>query len=327
MNLDAPILRSTQRINSAFNVDMSGNNTRYRIYLQSPSLNSPYAANDSLATRGGGWSFVRYSLDRVNATDGFVAGNGQVVSGSGSVTASPGAASGDYVAVVLNATLQNTAPLSYSLTTTSASGDVAPVMSDAPAYLRVPLPSGTQPLRDDALESRIRDKERAELTPKIADARAWYAARAASSGIVTPSRSISTSAMTDADGTLLSKLVNGPLSGFANFQTIVGNDMAGFVRDWLVSNAIDDVAALNTQYQQRSWNWHSIYPAVLQSGTYPLPIQSLSVNGAASGTLAAGGAAYYRFTVGAAGSASIALAPPAGGTANPALQLVVVRIR
>src|SRR5205807_1886684 len=61
MNLDAPILRSTQRINSAFNVDMSGNTTRYRIYLQSPSLNSPYAANDSLATRGGGWSFVRYS--------------------------------------------------------------------------------------------------------------------------------------------------------------------------------------------------------------------------------------------------------------------------
>src|SRR5207244_2904862 len=77
LNLDVAALRASSRILTAFNLEQQGNATRYRSFLSAPIQNSPYAGNDSLQTRGAGWSLLRYSVDRVNATDNFVAGNGQ----------------------------------------------------------------------------------------------------------------------------------------------------------------------------------------------------------------------------------------------------------
>jgi hypothetical protein len=112
-----------------------------------------------------------------------------------------------------------------------------------------------------------------------------------------------------------------------NLQSVIGSDVAGFVRDWQVSHAIDDVAAPGTQYQQRSWNWHSIYPNITNPGlSYPLPIPLISTNTTVNGTIVAGGATYYRVSVPANGTATLSLSAP-GGVANPNLQMVVVRTK
>ncbi len=327
LNLNVNALRATNRILSAYNLEMSGNTTRYRTFLQSPTINSPYAANDSLPTRGAAWSLIRYSVDRVNATDNFTAGNGQSVTGAGDIVLSPGAANGDYAAVVVNTTLQTTGSTSFTLKVTNAAGAVLAVAPSVPSYLMVPIASSDEPVRDEAFESRVRERERRDLTPLMGEARAWYAAQqSAVSQSQSPSRSTSLASVSDADGTLFSKLVNSQLAGIANFQSIVGGDMAGFVRDWSVSNAVDDVAALTTQYQQRSWNYHSIFPAILTGGAYPLLVQGLTSNGTAGASVVSGGSVYYKITVAANATATLTLSVPTGTSPNN-LQLVVVRTK
>jgi hypothetical protein len=63
-NLDVTALRASSRYVDAFNDNMLSNFGRYAEHLESPSLNSPYADDDELATRGATWSFLRYAVDR-----------------------------------------------------------------------------------------------------------------------------------------------------------------------------------------------------------------------------------------------------------------------
>ncbi|HEY2376575.1 MAG TPA: hypothetical protein VGH98_11425 [Gemmatimonadaceae bacterium] len=59
----------TDTINiNAYNFDQAQNLGRFRLYLAKPSTNSPYATNDSLATRGATWSFLRYAADHRGAS-------------------------------------------------------------------------------------------------------------------------------------------------------------------------------------------------------------------------------------------------------------------
>jgi len=90
---------------------------------------------------------------------------------------------------------------------------------------------------------------------------------------------------------------------------------------------VDDVTALHTQYQQRSWNWHSIFPA-FAPGNYPLAVTTLPGTGTftVNGTVTAGGAAFYKFQLPATGTATINLSAPSGAS-NPNLQLVIVRTK
>jgi hypothetical protein len=69
-NLDVTALRAAQAYVDAFNDYAIGNFERYHDYIVSPSKYSPYAANDSLETRGATWSFLRYAADRHGTTDG-----------------------------------------------------------------------------------------------------------------------------------------------------------------------------------------------------------------------------------------------------------------
>jgi hypothetical protein len=67
-NIDVNVIRSSEQRRTAFNLDMVGNAGRYRSYLQKPSSNSPYAANDSLPTRGAAWDLLRYLADQRSTT-------------------------------------------------------------------------------------------------------------------------------------------------------------------------------------------------------------------------------------------------------------------
>ena len=327
-NLDVAAIRASSRIRAAFNGDMAGNGGRYRTYLTAPAANSPYAPNDSLPTRGAAWSFLRYAVDRVNATDGFGAGTGQLVTGAGDVTLSPGSTSGEYSLTVVNTSLQGGSSTTFSLTSVPAPGPAAAVANAQlmpPAVaLAAAVPTGLR--LDEQFESRLRARERAELTPLMGTARRWYASQAMQAPSVRQSRaSLSTNAFADADAALWFKLVNNSTVGVTNLQSVVG-DLTGLIRDWSVSHAIDDVAAPSTQYQQRSWNWHSIYPALsATSAPYPLRVQTLSTSAAVSGTsLVAGGAAFYRVVIPPNGAATFTLSS-SSSTANPNLQLVIVR--
>ena len=69
-NIDATKLRSSSLYVDAFNNDAVSNFARLGEYLRAPSSNSPFADNDSLATRGATWSFLRYAADHTGSDDG-----------------------------------------------------------------------------------------------------------------------------------------------------------------------------------------------------------------------------------------------------------------
>ena len=189
----------------------------------------------------------------------------------------------------------------------------------------LPVSEGLQ--RDARFESALRDRERAELVPLMGTARRWYATQALPLPSALRSRlALSTSAVADADAALWFKLVNNSSVGVTNLQSVVG-DLAPMIRDWSVSHAVDDVAAPSTQYQQRSWNWHSIFPGLTVPSTgYPLLVTPLSSNANVTGaTVLAGGAAFYRVVVPASGTVTVTLGSV--GTSNPNLQLVAVRTK
>ena len=330
-NLDLTATRATTAIRVAFNNDMNGNASRYRTYLEKPFGNSPYSPDDSLPTRGAAWSLLRYVADRLNATDAFTAGPGQVVSGSGTTTVSSGATDAEYSLTVVNTSAQGGTSSNYSLTTSPAVvADVAPPIPTVIRAATLPLmPAAvpTGPQLDVGFESRLRDRERADLTPLMGAARHWYASQNMRSPSVRQNRALlssSTFAGTDAD--VWFKLVNNQAVGVANLSSLV-TDFPGIVRDWNVSHAIDDVAAPSTQYQQRSWNWHSIFPGLtVPASPYPLFVQTITTNAVVTGaSVTAGGAAFYKVSVPAGGSANFALST--GTTPVASVQLVVVRTK
>jgi hypothetical protein len=63
-NLDATAIRRTTRAVNAFNDYQIENVGRLSDYLAAPSRSSPYADDDSLATRGAAWAFLRYAADQ-----------------------------------------------------------------------------------------------------------------------------------------------------------------------------------------------------------------------------------------------------------------------
>jgi hypothetical protein len=68
-NIDASAIRTSAAVITAFNDYESDNFGRYEQFLDSPSGFSPYTDNDSLATRGATWSFLRYAADHRGSAD------------------------------------------------------------------------------------------------------------------------------------------------------------------------------------------------------------------------------------------------------------------
>jgi hypothetical protein len=71
-DLSAATLRGTTAYRDAFNEYAIENFLRLERFLQNPSTNSPYADNDSLATRGATWSFLRFAVDHQSGAESSV---------------------------------------------------------------------------------------------------------------------------------------------------------------------------------------------------------------------------------------------------------------
>src|SRR5258708_827840 len=231
MNLDVTAIRSTSTIRTAFNLDMIGNTSCYKSYVMARTSSSPYRFDDSLSTRGAIWSFLRYSVDRLNATDNFTSGNGTPVIGSGSITLSSGATSAEYIATVVNSTIDTAGSISFTLKTTSATGDQVPLGSAVPGYLRVSSSDeDVGPRRDYAAESRVRQQERVVLTPMMAGAREWYRAPRLSPGLSPLPSTSALVSLAHSHPAFFFKLVNNTSNGLTNLQTATG-DVSRFVQD------------------------------------------------------------------------------------------------
>ncbi len=64
MNIDLPLVRSSQAQLDAINGYQIQNLGRLSLYMAAPETNSPYAQNDDLETRGATWQLLRYAADR-----------------------------------------------------------------------------------------------------------------------------------------------------------------------------------------------------------------------------------------------------------------------
>jgi hypothetical protein len=129
------------------------------------------------------------------------------------------------------------------------------------------------------------------------------------------------------DGDVWSRLVNNTASGTANLQSVFGSDIQSRIRDWAASLALDDVASAPEAIQQKSWNWRSVFGGVGNvSGLYPVQVTAMTSATSYTGMVVAGGAAYYRLSVPANGTATLSLGGPSGGAASN-LQLVIVRTK
>jgi hypothetical protein len=329
-NIVVTDIRASERRRNAFNQDIAGggNSARYRRYLLNPQKSSPYADDDSLSTRGAAWSLLRYLADQKAASVTRSPSGSTSLSGPGSVSVPGGTTGAEYYAAIVNGATTASVSVTY---TVSASNVIAPAMPflaamTSPTLARLAAPDGAggvlQP--DMAFEARLRDTERSLLVSHFQGARSWYRGRASRSLIPVPSiPTADVAPFPSPDGDVWYRLVNNTATGITNVQQVFGTDFAGWVRDWSASHATDDLATTVPEFQQPSWNWHNIYPA-LDGGAYPLPVQAMGNGTAYSGTLVAGGSAFFKLGVSATGTATITLATQSGA-AGSNLQLVLVR--
>jgi hypothetical protein len=332
-NLSSTDVRANATTLSAFNVTIvqGGNLGRYQSYLQKPSQSSPYAANDSLSTRGAAQTFLRYLADETMAGVTRSPTGSVVVTGPGSANLPGGTAGAEYSAVVVNTSTSPTVSATYTLTGSNVippSPTVIPLAGPLMASV-VPLGhtiAGGTMSTDEAFESRLRQTERDVLSPRIEAARAWYRQRTPSRQLVVSTQpAFDVTPFTPPDGDIWFRLVNNTVTGVANVQQVFGIDVGSSVRDWSATHAVDDAASVPVapEFQQLSWNWHSIFTST--NGSYPLTVQAL-VNGVgASGTVVAGGAAFFKLAVPANGTATISLASQASAASS--LQLLLVKTK
>lgn len=333
-NIDVPAIRQRSAIINAFNNDMIGNAGRYRSYLVKPSTTSPYAGNDSLSTRGAAWDWLRYLADEKQSGVTRTASADIEMNGTGSVSVPGGTTGAEYYATLVNSSTTPDLTTAYGI---SASNVIAPLPSLSPlggATLSLspgPTVQGAPALvRDVEFEARLRAQERAIAPTRFARAREWYQAEVPHQEIPQGGRySLSVAPITSPDGDIWYRLANNAVSGIANVQSVFGVDPAIAVSDWSASHAVDDVSTLVAdQFKQKSWNWHSIYPALCQAGavcTYPLPVQTMVAGASYTGTILSGGSTHFKLAVPAAGTATVTVTSTA--TTASGLRLLLVRTK
>lgn len=128
------------------------------------------------------------------------------------------------------------------------------------------------------------------------------------------------------DGDVWARLVDNSATGMANLQAVFGKTVPAMVRDWAGSHELDDRGVPSAAFQQPSWNWHSIYGGVdgllAMYPLHPTPLDASTL--ATTGSLVAGGADFYTFSVPANDTATITLGAASGAAASN-LQFLIVR--
>ena len=119
------------------------------------------------------------------------------------------------------------------------------------------------------------------------------------------------------------------MNGMENLRAVFGSDILFQMRDWAVSNYVDDLPGISALFQQPSWNTRSVEAFVTGSSfangtTYPLKVQALATAPVFL-TLADGGASYLRFGV-ASGSFGGATTS-SSGTLPSTLSITIVRTK
>jgi hypothetical protein len=122
-------------------------------------------------------------------------------------------------------------------------------------------------------------------------------------------------------------LVNNNKVGFTNLNDVFGVDTNAEMREWQASVYLDDTpAATAAVFQQPSWNFRSVIPALYSIPAFPLVVHSLG-SGTSSASLATGAAGYFTGAVAANGVGKVTFTA-AGSAAFPAnLDVTVVRIK
>ncbi|HEY9226359.1 MAG TPA: hypothetical protein VIP11_06935 [Gemmatimonadaceae bacterium] len=134
------------------------------------------------------------------------------------------------------------------------------------------------------------------------------------------------------DGDTWMQLVNSTSIGQANLAHLFGASYMTQIRDWATSVFTDDFPAVtDARFLEPSWNMRYVFPRLVDSqqrplGKYPLTVVPVSDATPANVSVAAGGAAYLRFSVAPNGQASIDWS--AGGLpVSPLMQFTVVRTK
>jgi hypothetical protein len=343
-NLDLAALRANATIRGAFNNDMLGNAGRYRTFLVNPSTASPYMTPDSLSMRGASWDWLRYLADQKmsGVTRSPTAAIELAGTGTVSVPGSTGTVAAEYYATLVNSSTTSDGTTLYGLT---ASNVIAPgpsliplgvaTLSLSPSAAPSLTPSGlgsgalasSAPVlqRDERFEARLRAQERAIAPALLPGARQWYRS---ASHVELPQGgrySLSVAPITSPDGDIWFRLVNNTVLGIQNVQGVFGVDLSLAVSDWSASHAVDDVSAMvPDQFLQKSWNWHSIYPAI-NSGTYPLVVRTMVAGTPYSGSILSGGSTHFRFAVPPGGTATLTVT--SSSPAPSSLRLEIVRTK
>jgi hypothetical protein len=136
------------------------------------------------------WFTLAFTLVAAcHSTDAPVEPNGAIgpgqslnVTGARSIHLDPGANGGNYTVVLVNTAPDPATVESYSLSGSGIAAPSSPLAAAVPAtsarvVVPVSPPGDEPPTRDDAFEDRLRTSERTELTPRMAAAREWFAAR------------------------------------------------------------------------------------------------------------------------------------------------------
>lgn len=121
-------------------------------------------------------------------------------------------------------------------------------------------------------------------------------------------------------------LVNNNATGLTNLSTALGTPVGPWLRDWAISNYVDDnTSGADSRFVQPSFNFRSISTSG-GTGVFPLTTRALSTTGTTTVSLAAYGVAFLRFSV-PNGQDALLTATSLGQSLPPSVQLAIVRVR
>jgi hypothetical protein len=123
------------------------------------------------------------------------------------------------------------------------------------------------------------------------------------------------------------KLVNNNATGMANLTSALGTPAASWLRDWAISNYMDDnTSGSDARFVQPSFNFRSIMTNGGTEGSFPLSTRALSTTGTSTVALAAYGVAFLRFSV-PTGQDALLTVTSLSQSLPSSVQLAIVRVR